>query len=183
MKAADLQMFGQKKKEPEKKAEESKKVVKKATKISRSKTSVRDGSVQSRSGSVCSGRDSIENIKDEEAEEMSIPEFDVEIVKTRRQFAPDKYNKMSSTKTITIKEGKSEAEAKAIYGAAGRVKVSTKEELKQSVGLDTKSSRSAAKPDKPFNLFKNKRMGSPKETLLMKYGPLEEKQNMLEPVL
>lgn len=77
-----------------------------------------------------SDAESMSNIKTEIDEEAAIPEFSVEIVKTTHLFAPDKANKMSSTKTVMVKDGKSEAEAKAIYGTASGLKVATKEELK-----------------------------------------------------
>ena len=171
MKAADLQMFGQKRKEPEKPKEEEKKLARKATKIT--KSSARGDSM---TRGAQSDRHSMGNLETEECDDkMSIPKFDIEIVKTTRVISPDKKNRkkevMQSMKTVVIQDDKSEAEAKAIYGGvAGGVKVATKDELKQSVGI--------AKPEpKKINLFKRKK--SPK-------GPFPaavDERLILQPVL
>ena len=60
----------------------------------------------------------------------------------------------SSLKMVEIKEDRGAAEAHAIYqgGAASGVKVASKDEVKESVGLGNKSEKS----EKRINLFKKR---------------------------
>ena len=77
-------------------------------------------------------------------------------------------------KTVIINDEKADREAEAIYGgAASEVKVATRDELKESVGI--------AKPERRINLFK-KRVKSPKGPMLHKPALVDEKL-MLEPIL
>ena len=155
-------MFGQKKKEAEKPKEEEKKPAKRAKKIS--KSSARGDSVTRGDDAASDCDDSAMNIQTEECDETNdLPDFSIEIVKTTRLFSPDKKTKQqvqgqymkqtmsSSLKMVEIKEDKGAAEAQAIYqgGAAGGIKVASKDEVKESVGLNNKS-------EKRINLFKKR---------------------------
>jgi len=116
---------------------------------------------------------------------MSLPDFDIEIIKTTKLFSPNKKAKhskskpqMTSMKTVEINEdSNATSEAKAIYGnsASGAVKIATREEVQDSVCLDNKPS------EKKINLFK-KRVKSPKGPMLHNPAPVDERL-MLEPVL
>ena len=115
-----------------------------------------------RNDGAISDCDSQMNVDTQECEETNnLPDFNIEIVKTTRLFSPDKKTKkhkqpqqtMTSMKTVEINDDKSAAEAQAIYkGAAGGVKVATKEEIKESVGLTNKTEKS----EKRINLFKKR---------------------------
>lgn len=155
-------MFGQKKKEAEKPKEEEKKPAKRAKKIS--KSSARGDSITRGDGAASDCDDSAMNIKPDECDETNdLPDFSIEIVKTTRLFSPDKKTKQqvqgqymkqtmsSSLKMVEIKEDRGAAEAQAIYqgGAAGGIKVASKDEVKESVGLGNKS-------EKRINLFKKR---------------------------
>lgn len=113
-----------------------------------------------------------------------MPDFDIELVKTTRLYGTDKKQKqakpqMNTMKTVEInEESTTNAEAKAIYGGAASgsgVKVATRDELKESMGLEGKSE------GKKINLFK-KRHKSPKGPLIHKPAPVDERL-ILEPVL